>query len=252
MEFKFRIIVKGGNTMKKSIWMSLLILGFVLVGIGLSNVTSFASQTELYLEVTMDLEDAYSPWIDNNAMKPIAFNEDGQTIREEIIEKALELGVTPQVYVLAVTVSTYDVSYDFEELITFTEEALMTIFETFKDQLILDIETIKSMYQEDIQAIKLTYQDDIRSIIRQLRFADEADKTALLEELEVIKLAIQSQTDDIKALLYQDLEDAGIALEGYYGLMIQNIHNLREARIQQFEQRFPRLYGKMQQHFNNR
>lgn len=247
-----RIIVKGENTMKKSLWLSLMLLGLVLVGIGVSNFNSYAAQADLYLDVTMDLEEAYGPWMDHPTMKPIAFNEDGQALREEILEKAIEYGVTPQVYVLSITISTYDDNYDFETLITYTEEELNTIFESIKDQILADIETIKVTYQEDLEAIKSTYEDDVRNIIRQIRFADEDEKANLLDQLETIKTLIQSETESIKVLLYQDLEDAGIALEGYYGLMIQNLNNLREARIQQFEQRFPRIYDKLQQHFNRR
>jgi hypothetical protein len=252
---------------KKVIWGLLFILGLSFLAIGITRFDSTAAEAELYMELLLDVDDQdyetpFGVAKYGGYRQPLAFISLGAQIKEDILEKATFYGIEPKDYVLAITVATYRDDYDFDTVIQtiqdLDDDALITYLDELKSVLEANAEAIKETldgiresYEPQIEAIKETYIDQVQSLIRDIRSTDDDDLLATLnEELEALKATILSEVEVIQAELVQELEDNDIAIEGLYGMFMRQMEDRFEARMVLFERRFPRLYQRIKNHFN--
>jgi hypothetical protein len=259
--------MKGSEIMKKVIWGLLFILGMSFLVIGITRFDSSAAEAEMYMDLLLDVDDQeyqtpYSAATYGGYRQPLAFISLGTQVKEDILEKASFYGVEPANYVLAVTVSTYSEDYDFETVIQTIQDAdeaslttylneLRAVLEENAEAIKTTLDEIKETHQTQIQDVKDTYIDQVKTLIREIRrMSDEAELEALNEELEALKAVIRAEVDVIQAAFVQELEDNNIAIEGLYGLFMRQVEDRFETRMAMFERRFPRLYRRVKNHFN--
>jgi hypothetical protein len=190
--------------------------------------------------------------------QPLLFFKVSEEIKEDILEKAFALGIDPSLYILAVSLSTYDETYEMdvivESLKTLEGEALDTYIETLKDAMASHseaiketLDTLKDSFRPRIQDIRLAYKDELRTLITDIKNASEEDKEALLLELETLRAMIVAEVEVLRAEYLEALKNENIAIEGLYGMFIQHTRGRMES-VRQFEQRFPKLYDRMKGH----
>lgn len=249
--------------MKKTIWIIALLLGIGLTVFGLQSTRVNASETEMYLDVITDTFD--EPYAETYRMhrfrghrQPLLFAKVGEQVKEDILEQSTLLGIDPSLYVLAVSLSTYDALYEMDAIVeslkSLEGEALETYVNTLKEAMTshseaikATLDTLKDTFMPQIQDIRNSYKDEVRALITDLRNASEDDKDALLLELEALKATIESEIEIVRVAYLNALEEENIAIEGLYGMFIKNIRGRLES-VRQFEQRFPRLYDRMKGH----
>jgi hypothetical protein len=249
--------------MKKTLWIIALLLGLGLTFMGLQSTRVNASETEMYLDVITDTfeesyEESYQMHMHGRHRQPLLFFKVSEEIKEDILEKALELGIDPSLYILAVSLSTYDETYEMdvivESLKTLEGEALDTYIETLKDAMLTHseaiketLDTLKDTFKPRIQAIRNAYRSEVRALITDIKNASEVTKDALLLELETLRATIEAEIDVVRMEYLNALEEENIAIEGLYGMFIKHTRGRIES-VRQFEQRFPKLYDRMKGH----
>ncbi|MGB0175197.1 MAG: hypothetical protein ACPF9F_02690 [Acholeplasmataceae bacterium] len=253
--------------MKKIIWGLLFVLGISFLAFGLIRFNSSAAEAELYMDLLLDVDDQdyKTPFgVDRHGgyRQPLAFISLGETIKEDILEKAALYGIEPARYVLAITVATYSDAYDFETVIQTIQDADEVTLKAYVNELnaFLDdnaeaikatLDEIKETYAPQIQAIRETYMDDIKTLIDAIKnTTDEIELAVLNEDLEALKAEIASEVAVIQAAFVQDLEDNNIAIEGLYGMFMRQMENRFDMKMAMLERRFPRLYQRVKNHFN--
>lgn len=253
--------------MKKIIYSIMIVLGISLLAVGVFSLNTSARETELFMELAMDLDDqdyddhTYRMRGLRGNRGPLLFIGLGESIKEDILEQATLLEIEVDQYILAITVATYDDTFDFDtivETIKNSSDEDLEVYLTTLNQVLIDanedikatLDGLKETYMPQIQAVKETYQDDVRSIIGNLRNADEASKQTYIDQLEAIKLEIQADITVIQEAFLVDLENENIAVEGLYGLFIQRTHDRFENRMDMLEKRNPQLYDRIKHHFN--
>jgi len=253
--------------MKKLMYMLMIVLGISLLAVGVFSLNTSARETELFMELALDLDDQD---YDENTYRmrrlrgnrgPLLFIGLGESIKEDILEQATLLDIEVDQYILAITVSTYDATYEFDTVVqtikNLSDEDLDVYLNTLKQVLIdanenikTTLDGLKEAYMPQIQAVKDEYQDDVKTLIQNIKASDEASRQGYIDQLERIKLEIQAKVADIQEAFLVDLENEGIAIEGLYGLFIQRSHDRFEERMDMLEKRNPKLYDRIKHHFN--
>ena len=253
--------------MKKIIYSIMIVLGLSLFVVGVFSFNTSARETELFMELAMDLDDqdydesTYRMIRLRGNRGPLLFIGLGESIKEDILEQATLLDIEVDQYVLAITVATYDDTYDFDIIVETIKNLSgedLDVYLTSLNQVLIDanedikttLDALKETYMPQIQAIKESYQDDVRSMIRNIKNADEASKQSYIDQLEAIKIEIQEEIAIIQEAFLVDLENENIAIEGLYGLFIQRTHDRFEDRMDMLEKRNPQLYNRIKHHFN--
>lgn len=249
--------------MKKTIWIIALLLGITLSIFGLQSTRINASETEMYLDVITDTfeepyAETYRMHTHRGHTQPLLFFKIGEQVKEDILAESLLLGIDPALYVLAVSLSTYDPLYVKSEIVesfkTLEGEALETYINTLKEAMASHseaiketLDTLKDSFRPRIQDIRLAYKDELRTLITDIKNASEEDKEALLLELETLRAIIVAEVEVVRAEYLEALKNENIAIEGLYGMFIQHTRGRMES-VRQFEQRFPKLYDRMKGH----
>ena len=110
--------------MRKKIFLAIAVVGITLFAIGLFSLDTSARETELFLDLAMDIDEqeyddtTYRMRRFKGHQGPLLFIGLGETLKEDILEQAALYNVTVKHYVLIKTVSTYDATYDFDEMIS--------------------------------------------------------------------------------------------------------------------------------------
>lgn len=258
--------MKGSEVMKKIVWGTLFVLGIASLAIGVMRFDTSAQEAELFVDVLLDIDDQdyeldYGERKYGGYRQPLAFISLGQAVKEDVLEKAELYGIEPAHYVLAITVSTYDESYDLmtviETIQQADEDALILYLDELKAALEANAEAIKASldgiketYQLELQAIKESYVDEVKELIEVIKSTtDENELSRLHSELEALKEQIQAEVGVIRDAFVQSLEEEGIAIEGLYGMFMRQMEDRFEQRMIHFEKRFPRLYQRIKNHF---
>ncbi len=254
--------------MRKKIFLVIAIVGITLFTIGLLSLDTSARETELFLDLTMDIDEqeyddtTYRMRRFKGHQGPLLFIGLGKTLKEDIIEQASLYNVTVKQYVLIKTVATYDATYDFDEMISAitsatNEEEVQAYVDTW-NQVLVDaseeikatLDALKDTYMPMVEEIRETYKGDVKALIKNIKEADEDTKQVYVDQLEALKLEIQAEMKVIQDAFLLDLEEENIALEGLYGLFIKRTQDRFEARLDMLEKRNPRLYERIKHHFN--
>ena len=253
--------------MKKVIWGLLFVLGMALLVVGITRFDASATEAEMYMDLILDVDDQeyetpFGASKYGGYRRPLAFVSLGAQVKEDILENADLYGIEPAHYVLAKTVSTYLEDYDFDTVIQTIQNAdddtlsdyidqLKAVLEEHAEAIKTTLDTIRETYQPQIQDVKESYMDQVKTLMREIRqTSDEAELQALNEELETLKAVIQAEVEVIQAALVEELEDNNIAIEGLYGMFMRQAENRFESRMAMFERRFPRVYRRVKNHFN--
>ena len=254
--------------MRKKIFLAIAVVGITLFAIGLFSLDTSARETELFLDLAMDIDEqeyddtTYRMRRFKGHQGPLLFIGLGETLKEDILEQAALYNVTVKHYVLIKTVSTYDANYDFDEMISAitsaaNDEEVQAYVDTWNQVLVDSSEAIKAtldalkdIYMPMVQEIRETYKDDIKALIKNIKEADEDTKQQYIDQLEALKLEIQDEMKVIQDAFLLDLEEENIAVEGLYGLFINRTQDRFKARLDMLEKRNPRLYDRIKHYFN--
>lgn len=254
--------------MRKKIFLAIAVVGITLFTIGLFSLDTSARETELFLDLAMDIDE--QEYDDTNYRMrrfkghqgPLLFIGLGETLKEDILEQAALYNVTVKHYVLIKTVATYDATYDFDEMISAitsaaNDEEVQAYVDTWNQVLVDSSEAIKTtldalkdIYMPMVQEIRETYKDDVKALIKNIKEADEDTKQQYIDQLEALKLEIQDEMKVIQDAFLLDLEEENIAVEGLYGLFINRTQDRFKARLDMLEKRNPRLYDRIKHQFN--
>ena len=254
--------------MRKKIFLAIAVVGITLFAIGLFSLDTSARETELFLDLAMDIDEqeyddtTYRMRRFKGHQGPLLFIGLGETLKEDILEQAALYNVTVKHYVLIKTVSTYDANYDFDEMISAitsaaNDEEVQAYVDTWNQVLVDSSEAIKAtldalkdIYMPMVQEIRETYKDDVKALIKNIKEADEDTKQQYIDQLEALKLEIQDEMKVIQDAFLLDLEEENIAVEGLYGLFINRTQDRFKARLDMLEKRNPRLYDRIKHYFN--
>lgn len=254
--------------MRKKIFLAIAVVGITLFAIGLFSLDTSARETELFLDLAMDIDEqeyddtTYRMRRFKGHQGPLLFIGLGETLKEDILEQAALYNVTVKHYVLIKTVSTYDANYDFDEMISAitsaaNDEEVQAYVDTWNQVLVDSSEAIKAtldalkdIYMPMVQEIRETYKDDIKALIKNIKEADEDTKQQYIDQLKALKLEIQDEMKVIQDAFLLDLEEENIAVEGLYGLFINRTQDRFKARLDMLEKRNPRLYDRIKHYFN--
>ena len=254
--------------MRKKIFLAIAVVGIRLFAIGLFSLDTSARETELFLDLAMDIDEqeyddtTYRMRRFKGHQGPLLFIGLGETLKEDILEQAALYNVTVKHYVLIKTVSTYDATYDFDEMISAitsaaNDEEVQAYVDTWNQVLVDSSEAIKAtldalkdIYMPMVQEIRETYKDDIKALIKNIKEADEDTKQQYIDQLKALKLEIQDEMKVIQDAFLLDLEEENIAVEGLYGLFINRTQDRFKARLDMLEKRNPRLYDRIKHYFN--
>jgi hypothetical protein len=251
--------------MKKIIWITLFLTGISLTIFGVTTLDTSAREAEMYLDVIIDSEE--TTYVTNfhseshrRLRPPLVFKGLMDSMKTSIEERALALDVEVNHYVLAKTLSMYDITYDFDTMILELtsregdalidyENQLQLDLEVHLDDIKLTLDTLREKYQLEVKAVREIYKEDIRSLFKSLKQASEEEKESLLLTLDALKVEIQDAMNAMQLSFISDLEEEQIAIEGLYFLFIERIENTQH-RLAQFERRFPKAFDKVKHHFN--
>ena len=254
--------------MRKKIFLAIAVVGITLFAIGLFSLDTSARETELFLDLAMDIDEqeyddtTYRMRRFKGHQGPLLFIGLGETLKEDILEQAALYNVTVKHYVLIKTVATYDATYDFDEMISAitsaaNDEEVQAYVDTWNQVLVDSSEAIKAtldalkdIYMPMVQEIRETYKDDVKALIKNIKEADEDTKQQYIDQLEALKLEIQDEMKVIQDAFLLDLEEENIAVEGLYGLFINRTQDRFKARLDMLEKRNPRLYDRIKHYFN--
>ncbi len=254
--------------MRKKIFLAIAVVGITLFAIGLFSLDTSARETELFLDLAMDIDEqeyddtTYRMRRFKGHQGPLLFIGLGETLKEDILEQAALYNVTVKHYVLIKTVSTYDATYDFDEMISAitsaaNDEEVQAYVDTWNQVLVDSSEAIKAtldalkdIYMPMVQEIRETYKDDVKALIKNIKEADEDTKQQYIDQLKALKLEIQDEMKVIQDAFLLDLEEENIAVEGLYGLFINRTQDRFKARLDMLEKRNPRLYDRIKHYFN--
>ena len=254
--------------MRNKIFLAIAVVGITLFTIGLFSLDTSARETELFLDLAMDIDEqeyddtTYRMRRFKGHQGPLLFIGLGETLKEDILEQAALYNVTVKHYVLIKTVATYDATYDFDEMISAitsaaNDEEVQAYVDTWNQVLVDSSEAIKAtldalkdIYMPMVQEIRETYKDDVKALIKNIKEADEDTKQQYIDQLEALKLEIQDEMKVIQDAFLLDLEEENIAVEGLYGLFINRTQDRFKARLDMLEKRNPRLYDRIKHHFN--
>ncbi len=254
--------------MRKKILVAIAIVGITLFTVGLLSLDTSARETELFLDLAMDIDEqeyddsTYRMRHFKGHQGPLLFIGLGETLKEDIIEQAAFYNVTVEQYVLIKTVSTYDDTYQFDDMIALITNAVDEVeaqgYVDSWNQVLVDasesikatLDDLKDTYMPLVEEIREAYKDDVQALIKNIKEADEASKQAYIDQLEALKLEIQAEMKVIQDAFLLDLEEENIAVEGLYGLFINRTKDRFEARLDMLEKRNPRLYDRIKHHFN--
>jgi len=254
--------------MRKKIFLAIAVVGITLFAIGLFSLDTSARETELFLDLAMDIDEqeyddtTYRMRRFKGHQGPLLFIGLGETLKEDILEQAALYNVTVKHYVLIKTVSTYDANYDFDEMISAitsaaNDEEVQAYVDTWNQVLVDSSEAIKAtldalkdIYMPMVQEIRETYKDDVKALIKNIKEADEDTKQQYIDQLKALKLEIQDEMKVIQDAFLLDLEEENIAVEGLYGLFINRTQDRFKARLDMLEKRNPRLYDRIKHYFN--